>query len=218
MRVLFHSKLALVSRPRCASTSLRRALDEHIKVGDLRCDVAGENPPFHPHLTASHLKQILREHGQLKPSLLFFTTIRNPTSLLYSYWSYFRPDNSGFRYRFSKGWDSSNHMGFEDWVLHGSARFNPARFAYAPNWVSTRDLSHLSLEARAFNGNTLDVDHVFQVENLRVAEAFLSDMLGARVNVGFVNQSNGGSATFLGNAALEKIRIMFPFESDFYNV
>ena len=207
--------MALISRPRCASTSLRQILDKYLIDGDLRCDVAGTKDAFHPHISSTRLKATLRESGFAPEALELFTTMRNPIDLLHSYWRFFRPDISGCRYTFSPGWDPSKLIDFEDWILRGSAR---SPLFENSNWVSHQDLSPLSLEARAYRFSTPDVQHVFAVEEMNKIEDFLSVRLGDEIRIPSSNQGPAGTPSKLGAYALEKIRLMFRTESRFYAV
>jgi len=80
MRVLYSKNLVFISKPRCGSTSIRKTLDQYAQQqkGDFGVDYADEYPPYHPHITAPHLKKLLKINF---PSRVFpesFICIRHP--------------------------------------------------------------------------------------------------------------------------------------------
>lgn len=220
MRVLFSKGFAALSKPRCGSTSLRRMLDPLLDpaAGDIAVNMGGERPPFHPHLTAPYLKQLLREAGHDADALEYIITVRHPVEMLWSYHKFFKPDLQS-RYNFAPGWDASQPMGFERWLFEGRLGANPAWSALAPEWPSGRDLSHLSFEFCAMNRDgSLAVDEVFRIEEPQRLADWISEKVGRPVPVRHVNQSHEADLPPLGPEALARIRTMLPYESTLYGV
>lgn len=218
MRVLFEHGLVALSKPRCGSTSLRRMLAPHMEEGDIKCDRGDEAPPLHPHITAPYLRKVLSEKGYDSAALTYIITIRHPVELLWSYWKFFKPDSRG-RYFFSKGWTGNETISFEEWIIDGELAMNRNWLALAPEWISPRNLSPLSLEARAMQRDgSWAVDRVFKLEEPDVLADFLSVRLGCEVAPRHVNASVNADMPRLGKHAMECIRKMFPYETNQYNV
>jgi hypothetical protein len=220
MRVLFSRRLIAISKPRCGSTSLRRLLDPLIDraQGDIAVDMAGQQPPFHPHLTAPYLRELLAERGHDWASFASIVVIRHPVEMLWSYWKFFRPDGRS-NYSFSPNHDATERMPFDDWVQTGRVGMNPAWQRLAPAWISTRNLSPLSLEAHAMDADGRRiVDHVFRLEELGALEAWLAERLGRAARVPHVNASERGERPEVTAETLAAVRRMFPEESRLYGI
>lgn len=217
--MLFSKGIAAISKPRCGSTSVRRMLDPFVnsETGDIAVNMAGEQPPFHPHITAPYLQELLREKEH-NSTLAYFITIRHPVEMLASYFKFFQPDRQS-RYNFSPGWDGQSGMTFEEWVLFGKVGMNPNWKRLAPIHISMDNLSPLSLEAHAFHTNGSQVvKHVFMLEEPEKIRSWLSEKLQHDVGLQHVNQSKGVEASNLGHEALEKVKTMMPLESQLYNL
>jgi len=220
MRVLFSKGLVAISKPRCGSTSVRRMLDPFIdrELGDLAINMAGEHPPFHPHITAPYLQQLLQERDERAAQLTYFTTIRHPVRMLESYYKFFQPDELS-RYNFAPNWDGQTQMSFENWILQGRVGMHPGWQALAPGWISTQDLSPLSLEAHAAHADgSMAIPHVFLLEEPDKLREWLSERLGQDLKVQHVNQSSDATLPSLGSESLEKIRQIMPTESRLYGI
>lgn len=110
-------------------------------------------------------------------------------------------------------------MPYEDWVINGRLSMKPSWLALAPEWVSPRDLSTLSLEARAMNRDgSWAIDRIFKLEEIEVLADFLSERLGCEILHRHVNASVSADMPRLGKHAIECIRRMFPYETNEYNV
>lgn len=220
MKVLFSKGLALISKPRCASTSLRRALDKHIhyESGDFGVDMSGQMRPFHPHITAPYLSELLTANFPGKPMPMFFICIRHPLAMLYSYYKFFAPDRFS-RYNYQQEYRGSLELTFEQWILAGRVGMNPNWTRLAPSSISTDNLSPLSLEAHAYNASNQSlIENIFSIENPREIETWLSTKLGAEIHLSKLNRSSSSSPPKLGKEAIERIRLMMPFESRLYNI
>ena len=220
MRVLFSKGIVAISKPRCGSTSVRRMLDPFMDVakGDIAVNVAGESPSLHPHMTAPYLFDVMRERGYDMQILTSFVTIRDPREMLWSYYKFFRPDQS-CNYNFSPNWMSGDPMKFEDWVCTGRLGSNPEWLQRGPGWISQKNLSPLSLEAHIEDtfGNSV-VDRVFQIENISELVQWLREHLNEDLKVLHSNKSTSYKRPNLGVEATEKIRAMFPKEASLYGV
>lgn len=220
MRVLFSKGIAALSKPRCGSTSLRRMLDPLMDkaAGDIAVNTGGEAPPYHPHITAPYLKQLLRARGHDPEALAWIVTVRHPAEMLWSYWKFFKPDVKS-RYNFAPNWDEGARMPFETWLAEGRLRANPDWAALAPAWISSQDLSPLSFEFRATNRDgSLAVDHVFRIEEPEKLAGWIAEKTGEKVAVKHTNRSAEADMPALGTGALDRIRAMLPYESALYGV
>jgi len=221
LRVLFSQKLIVISKPRCGSTSLRRMLDQLLdpSQGDFAVDVAGQNPPYHPHLSASYLKQLLRADGHDVTTMTTIIVTRHPVQMLWSYYKFFQPDARS-SYSYSPKYDPSTRIGFQDWVLTGSVGMEDGVKALAPTWVTAADLSPLGLEAYADRlDGAREVDRVFRIEAPLDLTQWLGQRTGRAFQIEHLNTSTDGEKMpLLNGTALQKIRAMFPEESGLYRI
>lgn len=218
MRVLFSQGLIAISKPRCGSTSVRRMLDKlvDIKHGDIAVDVAGQRPPFHPHHTAPYLKQLLIEQGYDIDGMTTFIITRNPVDMLWSYFNFFKPDGNSC-YNYSADWKPDQTMNFEDWIMRGRVGMNAQALALAPNWVSTSDLTPLSLEAHVDNRQGIrEVDLIFRIEEIDRFAVWLSERTGIQLAPRHVNGSGSSEIPHLSESHLDRIRQQFPLETKMY--
>jgi hypothetical protein len=218
MRVLFSHGLIAVSKPRCGSTSVREILDDLVdrSRGDIVVDLAEENPPFHPHLSAPRLKQVLVQKGYDISGMTTFIMTRNPVDMLWSYFHFFAPDERGF-YNYDRGWNPAALMTFERWVMRGWIGMEIGSSTLAPEWISTKNLSPLNLEAHieTRDGRT-EVDHVFLLEEIDKFAAWLANHTRREVAVRHVNASHHGALPKIGSGMRDRIVGMFPRESKIY--
>lgn len=220
MRVLFSKGIAAISKPRCGSTSVRQMLDPFIsdRAGDIAVNVAGENPPFHPHITAPYLKKMLVEKNCDINKLRFFVVIRNPLEMLWSYYKFFQPDGES-RYTFSQGWEGRTNLSFGQWIRFGKVGINPEWRKLCPEWISEHDLTPLSLEAHAMDREgKLVVDKVFKLEQFDEVISWLEHKLDQKLVSRHVNVSSQSDVPRISEEELVRVRKMFPFESEAYNI
>lgn len=219
MRVLFSLNLLFVSKPRCGSTSVRRVLDPLVDraCGDLAVDVAGQYPPYHPHHSAPYIKRLLKEDARDISKLVTFITVRHPVEMLWSYYKYFKPNIWG-KYNYQEDW-TDYPIPFNEWVLNGRVGMNADALAMAPKWISTSNLSPLSLEAHSLDrDNASHVDKVFQIEDFDALRQWLCQKTGKDLPGRHVNESISAERPDLDPRAVAKIRSMFPAESKLYQV
>lgn len=185
---------------------------------DFSIDSAGQQPPYHPHITAPYLRVLISEQFPNAPKLEYITTIRNPVDMLFSYYKFFQPDENG-RYNYEPHWLGSIGMQFEQWIIGGRVGANPKWLEYGPPSISVRNLSPLSIEAHAFDRNgTNMIDHVFRVEVIHELVDWLEEKTKQTVELEHVNESAVAALPHLGSEAMERIRIMFPYEAAEYNI
>lgn len=221
MRVLFSQKLIAISKPRCASTSLRKLLDPLVDpaFGDIAVDMAGEKPPYHPHHSAPYLKALLREDGYKIDDMETIIVTRHPLEMLWSYYKYFQPDvKSVYNYQQDK-WDAERPMPFENWLVEGKVGMHPRAKEMAPEWIRTTNLSPLSLEAHILNRDgTSSVDKVFHVERLQEIADYIAARTGRRFLVQKTNSSRSEAIPAVGTEAIARVRELFPMECATYGV
>lgn len=214
MRLLLSHGFAALSKPRCGSTSLRRALDPYLNrdAGDMAIDRAGQQRPFHPHITGPALQSLIA-----RPDLEMIITVRHPVPLLWSYYKFFQPDGRG-RYSFHPKWSGQDSPDFEHWVLTGRLGMNPDWIALAPDHVSTKDLSPLGLEAHAMDRDGRPTARIFEVEAPGSLENWLSERLDAPISLPALNGTNDLPPPHLGHEAMERVRAMFRWEAAHYGL
>jgi len=220
VRVLFSQGLISISKPRCGSTSVRQILDRLVKVekGDIAVDTAGQRLPYHPHHSAPYLKQLLVQEGHDISGMTTFIISRHPVEMLWSYLNYFKPDQAN-RYNYNPDWNGSNLMSFEDWILRGGVGMNTGAIALAPDWIKMTDLTPLSLEAHIdTKDGRREVDLVFRLEEIQIFTEWLAERTGTEIKKRHVNHSYSKEMPHLGSHAIDKVRQMFPLESDMYGV
>jgi len=220
MRVLYSKNLVFISKPRCGSTSIRKTLDQYAQQqkGDFGVDYADEYPPYHPHITAPHLKKLLKINF---PSRVFpesFICIRHPLDMLFSYYKYFSPDRSCL-YNYNKGYEKNHKISYERWIISGKVGINPNWAKLAPPWITGSNFSPLSLEAHSENDKCKNIiDNIFKIEEIETLENWLSGKLGSKIVIPKINKSLALKIPPVSTEALERIRHMFPKESAIYNV
>jgi hypothetical protein len=188
------------------------------EAGDIQVNVAGELPPFHPHVTGPFLRSQLEQLDQDTSGMKMFTVIRHPVEMLWSYYKFFKPDTSS-RYNFDNGWEFSQPMGFERWICEGKIPADQRWLDLAPSWIDTQTLSVLSLEFYACqrDGRVM-LDGIFQVEHLRRMQDWIEEETGIKVELIHTNMSNSNPIPEIGDICTEKVRYVFPLESAIYNI
>ena len=166
MRISHRYKFIFISKPRCASTTLRTLLDPY---SDIFSD---SKPPYHHHATALELKLHFDEMKWNWSDYFIFTTVRNPWEMMGSYYKFFRPDIHGI-YNFEKERNGINYqpdcsIPFSEWIRTGMTyhriRFIDGRFE-RNIWVNGFSKLTLANTINDTNGNPL-VTRVFKTEEL----------------------------------------------------
>ena len=220
MRVLLSHQLVAISKPRCGSTSTRLMLRrwQDPSAGDIVVDTSEQNPPFHPHITAPYLSDLLQERGVDMESMESFICIRHPINMLWSYWNFFMPDEKS-AYNFSPNWDQSSRLPFEKWVNEGHVGMQKNWKIRAPDWISEKNLSPLSLEAHIEDRlGQRKVKKVFKLEELDVMVEWVSKIVGTRTNYPHLNAGSALKPPKLSSDTRAYIRSMFPSESEIYSI
>jgi len=222
MRVLHKKRLIFIAKPRCGSTKVRRTLDPYLEPTDLSVDYAQPKSLLHPHIPAPALREVLERYYEVHglDDYHFFTVVRHPVDMLRSYYKFFKPDSRS-RYFFNSDWEGAIGMGFSEWITSGKVGFPQSWAATAPSYISSTDLSPLSLEAH-FCGpdNQLISTNVFKLENLCELSVWLADTFQLTLSdVSLkVNQSEGIINEGISPDALQTVRDLFPMESLLYNI
>ena len=218
MRLLKSQGLIFVSKPRCGSTSIRKALDAFVdnSQGDLVVDVAGQSN-LHPHMNVGAICEFIQNQGESIDNYKIFVTVRHPLDMLWSYFKFFKPDVGG-QYNYNAGWDPKKRIDFESWILTGSVGASDQWKKHWPAFVSIDDLSPLSLEAHAFSKGQCAVDAIFKMEDQPAIERWLSTILGTTVTLPHTNQSEPLDFREISPTIRNKIKRMFPLEAALYSI
>lgn len=147
MRISHKYKFIYFSKPRSASTSLRKLLDRYTDI------VSEATGPYFHHATARELNSHFQQMGWDWNSYYKFTTVRNPWDLLVSLYHFGKRDvnNLFFWENGQKGikYDPENLMSFDEYI----------RKKYVFEWYS---LANFVLDE---NNQSL-VDRIIKVEDI----------------------------------------------------
>ena len=231
MRVLQTYNFAFISKPRCGSTSVRNVITKHMreKLGfgidlnpheslDFGIDIATPASPYHPHITAPHLKKLLHEkNSNAYKNIEYLTVIRHPIEMLKSYFKYFQPDiNSNYNY--SQNYNAKL-ISFPEWITNGRVGIHEDWYKSMQQSISSENLSPLSLEAHGYDQHNKNLlTRIFLIEEPLTIELFLSEKFGEKIVLPNVNKSSRENLEKLSDGQLERIRIMFPTEASLYNI
>jgi len=89
MRISHKHKFIFLSKPKCASESIREKLN---KFSDIKSE---GKYPYHHHTTAFELRMHFNAMGWNWDEYFSFTTIRNPWDMIVSLYHYGKPDKNG---------------------------------------------------------------------------------------------------------------------------
>jgi len=178
MRISHKHKFIFLSKPRCASTTIRLILDPFSDV------LSSSTPPFHHHTTALVLKTYFDKAGWKWEDYFVFTTVRNPWEMIVSYYTFFKPDINGL-YNFEQKRDGFYYQPdklatFNDWVISATTYH---RLAYLNgdyiynSWVKGFSKLTLSNTINDANGISL-VNRILKVEEIRGSLTELLNSLG----------------------------------------
>lgn len=181
MRISHKYKFVFFSKPKCASTSIRKALDPY-------SDIVSEdrNKHFHHHVPPIVLKKHFEQQGWDWDSYFKFICVRNPWDMLVSLYHYGKPDKNGRYFWEAKnsGYDPTSIMDFNEWILKGKSW--DAKSSQHLNDMSAYSLNYYTLD----DDYTFLVDYVVKVEDLNSELAFLSKLLGININFYHINKSD----------------------------
>lgn len=162
MRISHRHRFVFISKPKCATTSMRKLLDPYSDV------FSGEKYPFHHHAKAFELKMHFDEVGWQWDEYFRFMTIRNPWAMVVSWFTYAKPDRNGHYWYQPNLYDPSELMSFDDWVTSPRTYH---RFRWEDGELKERvwrnDFSGITAEEYALDrdGDRL-VDRILRSEHL----------------------------------------------------
>lgn len=198
MRISHLHKFIFLSRYKCASTSIRRALDPF---SDIK---SSQSPPYYHHGSLADLEVHLREMGFSLEEYFVFTTIRHPVAMLGSLYDYGFPDRGG-RYWWERHWDRvSNNVAVP---LAERATDDLAPFR---EWVLEHDLTRFTADpfVRDASG-AVRADRVLRTEALETEFSEVAEKLGlGRLQAPRLNTGPGLDHEF-DAAMLQHVRAAF---------
>ena len=170
MRISHRYKFVFISKPRCASTTVRKALDPFSDI------VSCQQHPYHHHTTAEKLCRHFREMNWNWDDYHKFVTIRNPWTMLISLYNFGLPDRNG-KYFWQRYIEEIREKGYaED---QGNPPGDMIDFS---DWLFEYDFSLYTLShyAESQDGRML-VDTVLTYENLENELPLLTGRLGFQI-------------------------------------
>ncbi len=185
MRISHSSKFIFLSKPKCATTSIRQALDSF---SDIK---STQEYPFHHHVKAFELKRHFESVNWPWDEYFKFITVRNPWDMIVSYFTFGKPDINGNFWWQSDIYDRNQLVGFKDWVLYKRKSWHhllPSRNGYLNN-VFTDDFSSLTLNSYILDeyGNCL-VDEIIKTEE--IDDGFQSVISKLGINIKLIPKLN----------------------------
>ena len=178
MRISHKHKFIFLSKPKCASTSIRAALDPY-------SDIISDDriPHYHHHVPASILKKHFDKMSWNWSGYFKFTCVRNPWDMLVSVYSFGKPDQEGNYFWQERIYDSNSRMTFKEWILKGrSWDFKQAKLL---DDLSAYTLPYYILDE---NDNCL-VDCIVSVENLENDLKYVSSKINIEIKEFHLNTS-----------------------------
>lgn len=170
MRISHQKKFIFFSKPKCATTSIRKKLDKYSDI------LSTDNAPYHHHTTALQLKIHFNQMGWDWNNYFKFITLRNPWDMVVSFYHYAKPDLNGIYFweeaRLGVKREKNKRMPFEQWILSKDIKKSWHGLLYKGGEfhenIWTNDFSFFTLNNFILdeNGDSL-VDYIVKVENLR---------------------------------------------------
>ncbi len=170
MRISHKYKFVFLSKPRCGSESIRKALNPYSDI------FSKGNHPYHHHTPALQLKLHFDKMGWSWSEYFKFISIRNPWELVVSFYHYAKPDINGIYFwekeRFGEKRDKNKLISFDGWPLLRPDLKKSFSFLYFKDgeyfrnkW--TNDLLFLTLGYFILdeNGHSL-VDEIVRLEDI----------------------------------------------------
>ena len=207
MRISHKHKFVFISKPRCATTSLRKALDPYSEI--MSCD----HLPYHHHTTASLLKEHFESKGWDWNSYFKFVCVRNPWDMLVSAYFYGKPDRNNL-YRWQQTpktapaeYNPENLMPFKEWLVKGKT------------WCLRRNNSYKDMSLRSLSYYALDkeqkflVDYVIRVEHLEEDLKRLGSILGLAFQVPKLNGTRHNHySKYYDTESRERVEQIFSYD------
>jgi len=139
MRISHQHKFIFLSKPRCASESIRAMLDSY---SDIK---SSQKAPYYHHASALELKRHFERIGWKWEEYFKFISIRNPWDMMVSVYHYSKPDINGVYFWHANKKDKHYHpdkpIDFDQWIKNYSFYFwSLKRFSLDENGHSLVDL------------------------------------------------------------------------------
>lgn len=121
MRLSHQYKFLFISKPRCASTSIRKTLDPY---SDIKSQAAG---PYYHHATALQMKKHFEQNQWDWKNYCKFVSIRNPWDMIVSHYFFGKPDINGLYFwhteRNGKKYIPNASIDFKTWIMSNNFYF-----------------------------------------------------------------------------------------------
>jgi len=161
MRISHKHKFIYLSKARCASTSIRKLLDQY---SDITSEATG---PYYHHTTARDLKAHFQKMGWDWDSYYKFITIRNPWDLIVSFYHFGKPD--------------VNNLSFFDDGKKG-IKYNPENLISFDDHLKKLNLVWFTLDNFILDENNQSlVDYIIKVEDIDNGIKNVSTRLGLQI-------------------------------------
>ncbi len=218
MRISHKYKFIFISKPRCASTTVRKILDPFSDI------ISSSEAPYHHHATALELKLHFDEKGWNWNDYFVFTTVRNPWDMMVSYYSRFKPDVNGiYNYEASREgvmYQPDKASSFENWIMNGMS-FHRLRVVdkkiQKGGWTEDFSKFNLANTVNDVDGRCL-VNRIIKTENLEPELAEIMDLLGLGSH-GFPGRLNGSERgeyrSYYNDVTRRKIELEFASDIQF---
>jgi hypothetical protein len=186
MRASTRLKFVFICNPKCASTSIRNALDPH---SNLRANPRSPRRPLSNHASAREVKAMFEEQGREWSEYFSFTTMRNPWAKVVSLYHY------ALKQPRSVAHDSAVRAG------------NIADFMASEGFAeAVRPLDYMT---RDHDGTVL-VERIYKVETLAESLQEIQKRLGFELSFPHLNaSSNHDYRQFFDDSSVEKVRELF---------
>jgi len=199
MRISHEKKFVFLSKPRCASESIRKMLDPFSSVKSSNMN------PYKHHVSAVELKKQFTEEGWDWDKYFKFISIRNPWDMLVSVYHYGKPNKEGLYF-----WNDPERKS-------GSSSASLMPFS---KWINSNNFWYWSLERfiEDENGDSL-VDKIIKVENLKDEMSEISKFLGLNLkDVIHINTSNHKKYhNYYDKQTADRVSELFEFEIEIGN-
>ena len=184
MRISHKHKFIFLSKPKCASESIREKLNQFSDI------MSTDSYPYHHHTTAYELRMHFNSKGWNWDDYFSFTTVRNPWDMIVSLYHYGKPDTNGLY------WWEEERLGiqrnpykiidFNEWVLSDgigkSWHMYKVLNGEIKKGIWTNDFSLYTLDnyIKDYNSNVL-VKKVLKTENMNEEFLKAQEQLGIKV-------------------------------------
>lgn len=195
MRISHKNKFIFLSKPKCASESIREKLN---KFSDIH---STDSYPYHHHTTAYELRMHFQANGWEWKDYFSFTTVRNPWDMIVSQYHYGKPDLNGLywweKQRYGITRNENKLMSFEEWVMSDNIAKSWHMYKIHNNelrkgiWTNDFSLYTLDNYTKDYDNNNL-INKVLKVENIDEGIQEVFEHLGIN-NDHFVKKTNAST-------------------------